>query len=717
MRTYRNLLLLTMLLGLASVSVATEDIDVSGNWTLTMTTPRGEQSTALAFVQDGEKLTVTATGDRGESVGKGTITGTTIEWSIARQTPMGEMTMTYKGEVTGDRMTGEVQIMNNMVEWQAVRDSSEPAAAQDPEPEDSEEEETVESSENLLFPEEEIQPVPESLKVGFESITADDLYTSLKFLSSDALQGRETASIGYQIAAEYAATMFSLWDLQPAGDLPPRPSGRRMMMAPTKSNEKPERGYLQQIPLKETVATDGSAKVEWRQAALYKARSFTRDVDYQYSTRDGQTISAPVVFVGYGISEEELEYDDYLGVDAKGKIVIMLSGIPHKDDPDSRFTKEIQDKYDPPAMRRRSRFAQSEKNKIAESKGAVAIIMVEASPEKGDVASRVLQSQKTDDEEPIIPGARRRLSLIDATEKSPFRSLPTVRASRQMADQILQLVGESVESLRQGIEDDFMPHSMELSGVRFTIENEVTSKLVSSPNVLGYVEGSDPELKDEVVVIGAHLDHLGQRGDYIFNGADDNGSGSVAVLELAQAFALNPVKPKRSVLFALWTGEEKGLLGSRHYVLHPYFPLSKTVATLNLDMVSREWDKKRLAGMARMFGMTLSDAQLEAIDVASLAAFSFKDQQGEIRQAAVDNNQYVGMTLLLRESEGASSGGGSDHAPFARKEIPWAFLIAGMTEDYHQPSDTVAKTSKQLMEKIARLSYLTAFTLADSVTD
>jgi hypothetical protein len=711
--THRTLILLTMLLALASLSATAEDIDVTGSWTLTMTTPMGERTTALVFVQDGDKLTVTATGDRGESVGSGTITGTAIEWSVARQTPMGEMTLTYKGEVTGDRMTGEVQLMSNKVEWQAVRDGVGPAEAEEPAPDDATEE-AVESTENLLFPG-ELQEVPEDLQVGFESIAAHDLHTNLQFLSSDALQGRETASTGHQVAAEYAATLLSLWGLQPAGDFPPRATGWRMMMAPPSGNGEPERSYLQQIPLKETVATGGSAKIEWRRGGLFKARSFAREVDYQYSARDAQVISAPVVFVGYGISEEEIDYDDYDGIDVNGKIVMMLSGIPRKDDPESRFTQEIKDKYDPPAMRRRSRFAQSEKNKIAESKGAVAIIMVESSPDKADVAKRVLASQRIDDEEPIIPGERRRLSLIDATETNPFKSLPTVRASRQMAEQILKLADQSVASLRQQIEDELMPHSMELTGTRFTIEHEVTSKLTSSPNVLGYVEGSDPELKDEVVVIGAHLDHLGMRGDYIFNGADDNGSGSVAVLELAQAFALNPVKPKRSVLFALWTGEEKGLLGSRYYVLHPYFPMASTVATLNLDMVSREWDKQRLAGMARMFGMQLSDAQLEAIDVSSLVAYSFKDQEGEVRQAAVDSNQYVGMTMILREAEGNGvGGGGSDHAPFAMKEIPWAFLIAGMTEDYHQPSDTVNKTSKELMEKITRLSYLTAFTLADS---
>jgi hypothetical protein len=565
--------------------------------------------------------------------------------------------------------------------------------------------------ENLVIVE-EVQPVPERLKIGFESILGDELHANLAFIASDSLQGRDTGTLGHQIAAEYAATMFSLWGLQPAGDLPPKPSMRRLMMGPEPAADQPERGYLQQIELKETVETGGSARAEWRQGALYKARSFARDVDYQYGARASEVISAPVVFVGYGISEAEIGLDEYAGVDTRGKIVLMLDGVPRPDDPDSKLGQEIKDKYAEPANRRMSRFRQTEKDKIAQNHGAVAIIMVESEPEEdGDVARRVLQEQEVDDEEPIVPGERRRISLIGASLQRPFESLPTIRASREMAKEILKLSGQDLDALQQAIEDELTPHSKELSGLSFAVESTVREQLLRSPNVLGYVEGSDPELKDEVVVIGAHLDHLGARGGYIFNGADDNGSGSVAVLEMAQAFALNPVKPKRSVLFALWTGEEKGLLGSRYYVSHPYFVLDKTVANLNLDMVSREWDKERLKRMSRMFGVSVTDAELEAMDVSKLMSFSFKDE--EVRLAAVDNNQYVGMMIFLREAENTMSAGGSDHAPFALKEIPWAFLAGGITEDFHEPSDSVEKTSRQLMEGIARLTYLTAFALAD----
>jgi Zn-dependent M28 family amino/carboxypeptidase len=345
----------------------------------------------------------------------------------------------------------------------------------------------------------------------------------------------------------------------------------------------------------------------------------------------------------------------------------------------------------------------------------VAIILAENSPgEKGDVAKRVLDSRRLDDAKPIVPGERRKLFLIDATEVLPFKKLPTVRVSRQMADEILKLDGESVISLKNKIEGDLEPHSKALAGVSFTLESSVKTRLLRTPNVLGYIEGSDPELKNEVVVVGAHLDHLGKRGDYVFNGSDDNGSGSVAVLEIAQAFARNPEKPKRTVLFALWTGEEKGLLGSRHYVSRPHIPLARTVATVNLDMVSREWSKERLKGMSLMFGIEISEEELEALDVSRFLTLSYQDEDEAVRKAALGANEHVGLTLMLRKAEGMGMGaGGSDHAPFALKGIPGAFFMAGMTDDYHQPSDSIEKANGGLMEGIARLAYLTAASLAD----
>lgn len=292
----------------------------------------------------------------------------------------------------------------------------------------------------------------------------------------------------------------------------------------------------------------------------------------------------------------------------------------------------------------------------------------------------------------------------------PWESVPTIRISRKMADDILDLVGQDVEILKGKIEKTLQSHSMPLQGVNFTIKNKAETKLVNSMNVLGYIEGSDPELKNEAVVIGAHLDHLGRRGDYIFNGADDNGSGSVGVMEIAEAFVKNPVKPKRSIVFALWTGEEKGLLGSRYYVANPYF--SKTTANLNLDMISRVYKKERLAMISRMWDIKLSKEVLEKLDVKKFVSISYDANTPEIEEIIRENNNYVGLHFHIRESRGEAMGG-SDHAPFALNKIPWAFYIAAMTEDYHQPSDTMDKISPNLMEKIIKLTYLTAFTLAD----
>jgi Zn-dependent M28 family amino/carboxypeptidase len=246
------------------------------------------------------------------------------------------------------------------------------------------------------------------------------------------------------------------------------------------------------------------------------------------------------------------------------------------------------------------------------------------------------------------------------------------------------------------------------------LSTTLKTALVHGQNVLGFVEGSDPVLKNEVVVVGAHLDHLGRRGDYVFNGADDNGSGSVGVLNLARAFALNPEMPKRSVLFCLWTGEEEGLLGSRYYVQNPVFPLDKTVAYLNLDMISRPYEEKTLTRMARWIGLPTVQELIKKIKPANFLPVSFTSGAG-LAEALRAADQSVGLDLFLRETGPAvdRESGGSDHSSFAAAKVPWLFAIAAMTEDYHQTSDNVEKISPELMEKISRLIYLTAFALAD----
>ena len=560
----------------------------------------------------------------------------------------------------------------------------------------------------------ETQPVAEKVKAGFESITGKDAVTYLKFLSDDLLEGRDTASEGYDIAALYAATMFELWGIKPAGDMErPRMDFRRMMMRGGQPPSPGKRGYFQNIAFLEILGNEGQATVTWQTGLMKKTKTFLPDMDYAYMASGTQSITAPVVFVGYGIQEPSLKFDEYKNLDVKGKFVMMLSEAPGKGDPESPFNKgELKAKYFPqrsPMMRRRR--SASPKFELAKNLGAEAVLLVENSPkENADIARQYLDSQRIDDERPIYPVPRRRISLFDNLGRSMFGdSIPTIRISRKMADEILGMVDKDIESLKGKIQETLKSHSVALPGVTLTINNKTETKLVNSMNVLGYIEGSDPELKNEAVVIGGHLDHLGRRGDYIFNGADDDGSGSVGVMEIAQAFATNPVKPKRSIVFALWTGEEKGLLGSRYYVANPF--IEKTAVNLNLDMISREYDKEMLARMGRRFGVEVTKDVLEKIDAKKFVSLSFDAHTPAIEEIIRKNNNHVGLHLRIQGSEEAT--GGSDHAPFGQAKIPWAFFIAAMTEDYHQPSDTVDKVSPKLMEKIIRLTYLAAFDLAD----
>jgi len=318
------------------------------------------------------------------------------------------------------------------------------------------------------------------------------------------------------------------------------------------------------------------------------------------------------------------------------------------------------------------------------------------------------------DERPIINRPRRRLLLPGAGQQMPWERSPVVTVTREMADAILESSGQRIDDLKKKIDTTLKPLSLELAATRLTITTTSTSTLVRCRNVVAYIEGSDPTLKEEVVVVGAHLDHLGKWGNYVFNGADDNGSGSVGVLNLARAFAANPDKPKRTVVFCLWTGEESGLLGSRYYVQNPAFPLDKTVAYINVDMISRPYDERSLSRMARMLNIPIGDEIFKKIRVRDFLPVAFSAGAGldEILKSA---DQAVGLDLYLREAgETMQRGmGGSDHSSFAAAKIPWVFCITSMHDDYHQTSDSVDKVSGEMIEKVSRLVYLTAFRLAD----
>ncbi len=555
-------------------------------------------------------------------------------------------------------------------------------------------------------------PVPAKMKAGWESISGKDLKALLTFLSSDLLEGRETATRGYAIAAEYVGSLFGQWGIKPAGDnrrVSPRFSG---MPGPGERREPAlEKTYYQEFEMKELVESDTHISLETKKENLLKSTGFEQNVDFTYRSTASESLSAPVVFAGFGISEKAAGYDDYKNLDVRGKIVMLLTDAPGRDNPNSPFQKgDLKAKYfAPPMMMRRG--GGFNKSAEAEKQGAVAVLLVRNPLDKSGDIQKDLLPPPVDDSRPIIPPDRRRLMLLQPSERMPWESLPVARICREMADTILAGNGLKLADISSRIETTLKPFSFELPSTRLTIENKVKTALAKDMNVLGVVEGSDPNLKNEVVVIGAHMDHLGKRGDYIFNGADDNGSGSVGVMVMARAFALNPEKPKRSLLFALWTGEEKGLLGSRYYAQNPVYPIKNTVAYINLDMVSQPWNEKSLASAAAMLGLEIQGEMMKKIKPDNFFGVMLAADRPDLIKAIKDADQFTGLSLYLNESK--TAGGGSDHASFAAVKVPWAFYNVDSSEDYHRPSDSVEKINPAFMERINRWIYLTAYLLAD----
>jgi hypothetical protein len=563
---------------------------------------------------------------------------------------------------------------------------------------------------------EKTEAIPSRLQTGFNSITAKSLMAMLAFLSSDNLEGREIGSRGYDTAAAYAQSLFSLWGLQPGGDTPKAPVGQMRQPGAAAPAAKPGRGYLQEFELKEAVETSASASLEViRPGGVRRVVPFAQGIDFIFNSSLPVEVSAPLVFAGYGISEKSIAYDDFAAVDVKDRIVMILTEAPGKDDSASPFQKkDIKEKYFPAIPGRRGGPDFTKASDIIK-RGALAVLIVKNSlVENGDIYRDIIAQQQIHDDKPILPDDRKKL-LLPGSKALPWEGRNVVRISRDMADAILAGASETVESLQKKIAAKYKPHSIVLPGASLQLSNHVRYQLLKSANVVGYIEGSDPLLKSQTVVIGGHLDHLGRRGDYIYNGAEDNASGACGVLAIARAMALNPEKPKRNVVFCLWTGEEEGLLGSRYYVEHPPASLENTSAYINLDMIAMPWNETALRQMMRMMNMGESEALLKKIKAENFLPLPYANGADGIKNAMLEANRYVGFDALYRESPKTLEAmmGGSDHASFAMAGKPWTELMSGMGSNYHTPADSLEKFSGMTMEKISRLVFLAAFLLAD----
>jgi hypothetical protein len=372
-----------------------------------------------------------------------------------------------------------------------------------------------------------------------DRIRPEALRSHVRYLSDDLLEGRDTGSEGGLLAARYLAAQFKELGLKPAGD------------AGT---------YLQQVPLARSRMDPDRSRLVLSGGGQDTTLRFTEEFLLNGATRAVASVSASLVFAGYGITAPEFTHDDYEGLDVQGKLVVILAGEPPSKDP-AFFDGDKDTKHG----------AGGSKILLARSKGAVGVITLLTAERGARFPWDATRSAQTRDGI-SLPGA----------ERSAF---PALLARQQGAAALFRGAPLSWEEVQESaaagpVKRFFLPLTAKL-------ELATQSARFEAPNVVGMVEGSDPELRKQAVVYTAHYDHIGKRsgeGDTIYNGAWDNASGTAEVLEAARAFAALRPAPKRSVLFVLVTGEEKGLLGSKHYTQQPPISMQNTAANINLDM-------------------------------------------------------------------------------------------------------------------------------------
>ncbi|MBX2954248.1 MAG: M28 family peptidase [Leadbetterella sp.] len=483
------------------------------------------------------------------------------------------------------------------------------------------------------------------LKTYEATITEADLKKYLTYIASDELEGRDTGSEGQKKAARYIIQHLEEWGLQPIVNTPAGKS------------------YLQTFPLYKGGWGEGYVNIGKKKMEFFK--------DYIPSglVNIPEEKGLETIFVGYGVKDDNR--DDYKGKDVKGKAVVFLSGDGSADGQGWSGTA---------GLRRKSR--------IATDLGAAAIFEVF----KGDESA-----WKTTVAERKAVLSRFSRMDIEKAPASAATAVPAFVASGAMGADLLGVKSSALEKYRKAD----LSAKLKTKPVTIRVKSERADTPVETANVMGFLEGTDR--KDEVVVISAHYDHVGidEKGQ-IYNGADDDGSGTCAVLELAQAFAQAKKDghgPRRSMLFLWVTGEEKGLLGSLYFTDHdPVIPLKDIVCDLNIDMIGRV-DKKHESNpeYTYIIGSDKLSSELHAISEKANKESVNLELDYEFNDPKDPNRFYYR----------------SDHYNFAKNKIPIAFYFTGVHEDYHRPGDDVEKILFPRYARIVKLVYHTAWELAN----
>jgi len=512
-----------------------------------------------------------------------------------------------------------------------------------------------------------IVPLQAPLMSALGGLRASSLGAHIALLSSPALEGRGLGSRGLDAAAEYVASQLAL-----AGIGPVEASGAANPASP----------YFHSVPLRQVSHPSCQVRIEATREGAVETRTFLAGVDALCPERAPGALSAPLVFAGYGVRESSPARDDYRDLDVRGKVVLLLAGIP----PGPEWQRpDLRARY--AAESGRQRFAA--KAQLAAALGARAVLAVEGPEFVSTLASGA-----------DAPAAVFYQSFDDESEAA----LPVLRVS-EAAGQAMLAAGGIIAGPAA------TPRPSALDGVVCTVTLGGDERLVTSRNVIGMVRGADAALRAEAVVIGAHVDHLGLSGDVVYPGADDNASGVAALLEIARAFAASGHPPRRTVVFAFWTGEEEGHLGSGHYVRHPVWPLERTVVYLNLDMIAHPWTAAELKTLVADTRLERGDEFLARVKPGDFIELGVADWAPDLAPVLGQAARATGVALHFDWTSGKS--GGSDYREFARRGRPWVRFFGNYFDGYHGPADTVEKLDAGQVLKMTRLALASAWLLAD----
>lgn len=489
-------------------------------------------------------------------------------------------------------------------------------------------------------------PYPDASRHFALGVDSVDMRQHLEVLASDAYQGRETGTEGAKMAADYLANAFETLGLTPMV----------------------EGGYFQQVRMQSSTVMGGVCQMG------KKSLAYMEEFVFYPGLTDLVIEDKEAVFAGFGI--QDTGWDDYAGLDVYEKVVVILAGEPLNAAGELRFGGAWMDDLET-------------KRNLASERGARALVVV--LDDFAKMRSRL---------KPWLESSGLRLERTVEPENVAAAKVTTFFVDRKAVSDWWPVVGaKSWEKMMEDCQKKGKLPRGVLEGLRWTSRVEKSENSVQGVNVVGAVEGTDPVLSKEWIIITAHYDHVGVMKGQIHNGADDDGSGTVTLLELAQAFAdakRSGFGPRRSVMFLAVVGEEKGLLGSEWYTLHPLVPLEQTVANLNIDMIGRVDDAHLederyiyLIGSDRIsMDLHLINEQANTLFTSLALDYTFN--------AESDPNRYYYR---------------SDHYNFAKNGIPVIFYFSGVHEDYHKPGDDVEKIRFGKMETIGRLIFHTAWQL------